>query len=123
MKNAMISFVTLLLITSCAKQSTPDEPVDIWNGYSKYLKMGEVVHTLWAGKNINVGTVTYGIDDNANFYVTYDCGASGWLISETHMFAGDKKDMPLNKPGHQKLVNSTFIDSQSLGMFIYLQRP
>jgi hypothetical protein len=103
MKNAVIPFLLITLITACVKQATPDEPVDIWNGYSKYLKMGEVVHTLWAGKNINIGTVTYGIDNNANFYVTYNCCASGWLISESHMFAGDKKDMPLNKPGQPKI--------------------
>jgi hypothetical protein len=54
-------------------------------------------------QNINIGTVTYGIDNNANFYVTYDCGSSGWLISESHMFAGDKSDMPLNRPGSPKV--------------------
>jgi hypothetical protein len=70
---------------------------DKWNGYFSYLKMGEQVHTLWAGKHINVGTVTYGIDDNANFYVTYDCSNTEWSIRETHLFAGDKKDMPLNR--------------------------
>lgn len=103
MKNVIISFVALLLLTSCMKQTTTDESSDKWNGYGRYLKMGEETHTLWAGKNINVGTVTYGIDENANFFVTYDCSASGWLISESHMFAGDKKDMPLNKPGQPKI--------------------
>ena len=103
MKNVIVSFIALLLMTSCVKQTTTEEPADKWNGYSKYLKIGETIHTLWAGKNINVGTVTYGIDDNANFYVTYDCSASGWKISESHMFAGDKKDMPLNKPGQPKI--------------------
>jgi hypothetical protein len=103
MKNVTISLIALLLITSCSKQNASDEPADKWNGYSKYLKMGEMVHTLRAGKTINVGTVTYGIDNNANFYVTYDCSNSGWTISETHMFAGDKKNMPLNKPGSPKI--------------------
>jgi hypothetical protein len=103
MKNAFILFFAILLITSCTRQSPVDNPTDKWNGYSKYLKMGEVIRTLWAGQNINVGTVTYGIDDNANFYVTYDCSASGWTMSETHMFAGDKKFMPLNKPGNPKI--------------------
>jgi hypothetical protein len=105
MKNVFISFIALLLLTSCMKQTTTDEPSDKWNGYASYLKMGEETHILWAGEgrhHINVGTVTYGIDNNANFYVTYDCSASGWKISESHMFAGDKKNLPVNKPGHPK---------------------
>ncbi len=104
MKNFFMIFIAALLLTSCAKQSSPDEPGDKWNGYSKYLKMGEVTHNLYAGKNnIIVGTVTYGIDDNANFYVTYDCNSTDWKLVETHMFAGDKKNMPLNKAGNPKI--------------------
>ncbi len=103
MKKIYVLCVVTLLLSSCMKTETVDQPVDKWNGYSKYLKMGEQVHTLWAGKNINVGTATYGIDDNANFYVTYDCSSSGWTMSETHMFAGDKQIMPLNKPGSPKI--------------------
>jgi hypothetical protein len=106
MKNAFISFFLLLLVMSCTKPITTENSADPWNGYSKYLKMGEKTHILWAGEgrhHINVGTVTYGIDDNANFYVTYDCSASGWKISESHMFAGDKKDLPSNRPGHPRI--------------------
>ncbi len=104
MKNKSLLFIGVILLMGCAKQNAIDGPVpDKWNGYARYLKAGEQVHTLWAGKNINVGTVTYGLDESANFYVTYDCSASGWLISETHMYAGDKKQMPLNKPGAPKI--------------------
>ena len=105
MKNAVISFFVLMLITACNKPIKIEESVDNWNGYLKYLKMGEKTHILWAGEGrhrINVGTVTYGIDNNANFYVTYDCTNSGWKISESHMFAGDKKNLPKNKPCHPK---------------------
>ena len=104
MKNFFLLLIALLMVTACSRQSaTDDQLVDKWNGYQKYLKVGEQYHTLWAGKNINVGTCTYGIDENANFYVTYDCSASGWTISETHMFAGDKIDLPRNKPGSPKI--------------------
>lgn len=103
MKNILLLMMAALFLASCAERNPVDEPVDKFNGYSKYLKAGEQYHTLWAGKNINVGTVTYGIDENANFYVTYDCSASGWKISETHMFAGDKKNLPRNKPGSPKI--------------------
>jgi hypothetical protein len=102
MKNNYLIMAMSLMLVSCARQPMPEEPAEAWNGYFDYLKQGEVVHTLWAGQNINVGTVTYGIDSNANFYVTYQC-ISGWLISESHMFAGDKAQMPLNKPGSPKV--------------------
>jgi hypothetical protein len=103
MKNLLLITAILVIAASCVKPIQHEEMADKWNGYSRYLKMGEQVHTLWAGKHIDVGTVTYGIDDNANFYVTYDCSASGWQICETHMFAGAKADMPLNKPGAPKI--------------------
>ena len=74
MKKIYLFLIAIVVLASCTKQATDDQQIaDKWNGYQKYLKTGEMVHTLWAGKNINVGTVTYGIDDNANFYVTYDC--------------------------------------------------
>jgi hypothetical protein len=103
MKTLFTFFAVAFLLLSCAKQEMPEQEADKWNGYSKYLKSGEQVHTLWAGKNINVGTVTYGLDDNGNFYATYDCSASGWTICQTHLFAGDKLDMPLSKPGRPKI--------------------
>ncbi len=103
MKNLLICLAVLLAATACVKQEHNDSPSDKWNGYSRYLKMGEQVHTLWAGRHIDAGTVTYGIDDSANFYVTYNCNGTIWLITESHMFAGDKADMPLNKPGAPKI--------------------
>lgn len=103
MRNLWIILVAILPVMSCVKPSSTPEQPDAWNGYLDYLKAGEMTHTLWAGRNINVGVVIYGIDENANFYVTYDCSSSGWKISETHMFAGDKLAMPLNKPGAPKI--------------------
>jgi hypothetical protein len=104
MKNLFLLLIVAMLAISCTQKDNQDKPVaDKWNGYQKFLKSGEVYHTLWAGRNINVGTATYGIDANGNFYVTYDCTASGWTISETHMFAGDKILLPVNKPGSPKI--------------------
>jgi hypothetical protein len=104
MKNLFLVLIAFLMITACSRQDAKDDQLaDKWNGYQQYFKTGEQYHTLWAGKNINVGTCTYGLDENANFYVTYDCSASGWTISETHMFAGDKLLLPRNKPGSPKI--------------------
>ncbi len=122
MKNALIPCIVLMLMSSCVKHTTTEEPSDKWNGYSKYLKTGEMVHTLWAGRHTNVGTVTYGLDDNANFYVTYDCSASGWKIVETNLFAGDKKNMPLNRPGHHKTLRFPYSRHHSPKVSTYTYR-
>lgn len=113
MKNTYVLLFAILLITSCTRQSAVEEPADIWNGYSKFLKTGEVYHTLFAAagksdttKGINVGKVTYGlkeVDGIGYFYVIYDCSASGWTMSETHMYAGLKANMPLNGPNSPKI--------------------
>lgn len=118
MKNTIILLFAALLIMSCTRQSVIEEPVDHWNGYAKFLKTGEVYHSLWAAagksdttKGVKVGTVTYGLKDVNGigyFYVIYDCTASGWTISETHMYAGEKASMPLNNA-----------DSPKIGLFPY----
>jgi hypothetical protein len=97
MKKQIVIAMASLLVAACVKQNPVDEQMDKWNGYERYLKMGEQMHTIWAGKNLNVGTATYGIDENANFYVTYDCSATDWKIRETHLFAGDKQFLPMNR--------------------------
>lgn len=97
MKKSILLASAFLLMASCTREYLAEETNDKWNGYEKYLKMGEQTHILWAGKHLNVGTATYGIDDNANFYVKYDCSSTDWSIRETHLFAGDKRYMPLNR--------------------------
>lgn len=103
MKKLILFAALLITAVSCGRQDEENAVSDNWNGYARYLKMGEQVHTLWAGKHLSVGTVTYGIDDNANFYVTYDCGSTDWSIRETHLFAGDKAAMPLNRCSHPRV--------------------
>jgi len=111
------------MLSGCAKSGTSHKDPDLkWNGYFDFLKDGEVIHTLWAGQHINVGTVTYGIDDSANFYVTYDCSQSGWVMSETHMFAGKKKDMPVNKPGNPKIGHFPYATDHGPGISTYTYR-
>lgn len=103
MKKLSFLAAAVILLASCAKNPS-DLPADKWNGYERFLKMGEQVHNIYAGKNnIVIGTVTYGIDDNANFYVTYDCSSTEWSLKRTCMYAGDKKFMPVNKKGAPKI--------------------
>ena len=101
MKKILTFVLAVLVLAACQKNKVNDQPVAKWNGYGS-MKSGEIVKTLWAGQNMDVGTVTYGINDNADFYVTY-ATTGDWVISEAHMFAGDKADMPVNKPGRPKI--------------------
>jgi len=97
MKKLSFLAIMLALTVSCIKEKNIKVPADKWNGYNKYLKMGEQTHDLKVGRHLVVGTAIYGLDDNANFYVTYDCSSTEWSIQATHLFAGDKKFMPLNR--------------------------
>lgn len=104
MKKLYFVILAVFVFTACEKRSQMADQVDKWNGYAKFLKMGEQTHNLYAGKNnIVIGTVTYGIDDNANFYVTYNCSSTEWSLKKTNMYAGDKKFLPVNKKGNPRI--------------------
>ncbi len=99
MKKVLLFLMAALVMASCTKQANDDQPVDKlngWGGYMKQLKYANEPNQLLAGRYINVGTVTYEIDEvNALFKVTYNTTASGWTISEAHMYAGTKAAMPV----------------------------
>jgi hypothetical protein len=108
MRNIILLIAAIAIIAGCSKKNANDETIDKWNGYS-HLKDGELVRTLWAGQHDSAGYVTYGIDENANFYATFTT-VDGWEMSETHLFAGDKGDMPVNKPGKPKIGHFPYGD-------------
>ena len=105
MKKALLFIAVIAVIAGCTKKEVNnDSPIDIFNGYG-HLKGSEPAATLWAGKNTDVGTVTYGIeqiDGVGYFTATYDL-TGGWTMSESHLYAGPLGDMPLNKPGNPKI--------------------
>lgn len=109
MKKMFLFVAAIAILAACSKKGVNDETLDKWNGYSN-LKDGELVQTLWAGQHDSAGYVTYGIDEDANFYATYTT-VDGWEMSETHFFAGDKGLMPLNKPGNPKIGKFPYKDS------------
>jgi hypothetical protein len=102
MKNFVLFILAILFLASCEKKSPVEEPVDKFNGYAKYLKCGEKTQNLKDKNNNIIGTVKSGIDNDANFYVKIDCSQSGKQLSKTNVFAGNKKDMPINKPNDPK---------------------
>jgi len=105
MKKLLLFIAVIAIITGCSKKEvTNDNPVDIWNGYGN-LKSSAPTAPLYAGQTIEVGSVTYGleeVDGVGYFTATYNLDA-GWTMSESHLFAGDKAEMPLNKPGNPKI--------------------
>ncbi len=58
------------------------------------------VWTLWAGQDINAGTVTVW-NDGQNLYVKYDV-TGDWCITETHLWAGTQP----NYPGYDRRKNN-----------------
>ncbi len=114
MKKLLLFIAAIAILAACTKKNANDETIDKWNGYSN-LKGGELVQTLWAGKTTDVGTVTYGIDDDANFYATYET-IDSWVITETHFFIGDKGVMPVNKKDHPKLGHFPYKDDFNPGV-------
>ncbi len=98
MKKLFVFFIGIMLLVACTEKSAVDKPVaDKWNGYQKYLKCGEKTKNLKDKNNNIVGTVKTGIDQDANFYVKYECNPGKELV-KTNVYAGNKKDMPLSKP-------------------------
>lgn len=53
---------------------------------------------LWAGQNINAGTVSVYNDAN-NLYVTYTT-TSNWLLKKSHLYVGPCSAIPTNKGGN-----------------------
>jgi len=115
MKNILLFIVAALTIISCQKQIPVEEEKTIDLGYGAF-KYGEVVHTLYGGKTIEVGTVTVGINDDTDYiYVKYET-IDGWYIEETHAFVGtDGSQIPVNKPGNPKIGHFPYSTSHSYG--------
>ncbi|MCB2208374.1 MAG: hypothetical protein KQH67_08750 [Bacteroidetes bacterium] len=108
MKNLFLVMLAALTMLSCQKQQTVEQAKETDLGYGAF-KYGEVVHTLYAGKTIDVGTVTVGIDDNSDYiYVKFET-IPGWYIEETHVFVGPEgTSIPVNKPGNPKIGHFPF---------------
>lgn len=120
MKNVLFFLIAVLAMASCARENPIEEPFDKWNGYGKYLKGGDTYHILWAAQYDNVGLVTYGLTDTIQpdsgfFYVIYQCN-EGYTMSETHLYAGDKKYMPMSKIV-KNVQNQT--STPKIGLFPY----
>lgn len=110
MKKLLLFIVVIALIAGCStKESNDENTVDKWNGYEEYYKAGEMWKELKLRNGTVVGEVTYGIDDDANFYVTYETGdcddCSDWEIVKTFMYAGEWKQMPKRKRRKPKIKN------------------
>jgi hypothetical protein len=122
MKNTMFLLALLFAATACEKPTATVNHDEKWNGYQHYLKMGEQVHTLWAGRHLVIGTATYGIDEDANFYVTYDCSTSDWIIRQSHLFAGDKQDIPVNRRSQPRVCRFPYHAYHYQGVKTYTYR-
>ncbi|MFD1316276.1 hypothetical protein [Namhaeicola litoreus] len=60
-----------------------------------------VVYELIAGQNIDVGEITV-TNDDTKIYITYETSGDWWL-TETHLFVGEKSDLPVTQSGNPKI--------------------
>lgn len=60
-----------------------------------------IVYELLAGQNIDVGEITV-TNDQSKVYITYETSGNWWL-TETHLFVGEKSDLPLTANGNPKI--------------------
>lgn len=101
MRKIILMIAIVGLLAGCAKKNVNDFPIDKWNGYESFYKAGEMYKDLRTRHGV-VGQVTYGIDDSANFYVTYETN-SDWELMSTQMYAGEWKFKPRSRPHHPKI--------------------
>ena len=104
MKKLLLFIAAIAILAACSKKEPGESSVDKWNGYEKYYKTGEMYKDLRLRRGGVVGTVTYGIDDDANFYVTYETDGD-WELVKTFMYAGEWKYMPKRKRRKPKTKN------------------
>ena len=85
-----------LLFISCGVLNNSGViPTSEPSGMTYLTKVGPESTILYAGQNIEVGTV-YVWNDEENLYVKYVITDSDWCLTETHIHVGEKlKDFPL----------------------------
>jgi len=78
----MKRWLTVLFVLSLALMLFPT----LAAANSSYVQGQITSKTLWAGQNMDAGTVTVGIN-GSDLCVTFDTD-SGWLMLETHVYVG-----------------------------------
>lgn len=111
LKFAALAFATLAFF-SCEKEeitqnqgltseSTTLQPLSTSNVQSTSPCGSTMEQTLYAGQNINAGTVSVS-NDADNLYVTYST-TNGWEMAETHLYVGDCTEIPTAGNGNPQI--------------------
>lgn len=105
MKTLKIStFLLFLVLLSCSKEELgKDVYTNNPSTFNTNSNDSDCVEefTLYAGQNIDVGTVSVS-NDSDSIYVTYTT-TGGWLIYETHVYVGDVAGIPTNNSGNPQI--------------------
>jgi hypothetical protein len=97
MKTKITLFLmSLAVLISCSKGN--DEVIETTANLDQLVPVTFFETDLIAGQNITIGTVNFAMDNN-DLIVTYQTVGT-WEIQETHLFVGDRTDLPTNRPGN-----------------------
>lgn len=119
MKKYFLFIAVIAVVAGCTKKESNQDDFDKWNGYEEFYKAGEMYKDLKIRGGGVVGTVTYGIDDNANFYVEYQTDGD-WELVKTFMYAGKWKQMPKRRRSKPKISNFPYKDGHNPYVSTYL---
>jgi hypothetical protein len=113
MKKILLFVAAIAILAACSKEIPNESPLDKYNGYDQFLKVGEIEKDLRIRGGV-IGTVIYGLEleeDDPYFYVTYEIDPElDWEIVKTHMYAGRWKFKPRsrrNDPRRLRFPNKT----------------
>jgi hypothetical protein len=124
-KLALVLFAAVLIGLAGCGQETPLAPLNVLS----VVSVGEVngvpgqyCTTLYAGQDIDAGTVCVEVIDNGDteeFCATYTT-TGGWELVETHFWLGeDLADMPQTRKGNPKVGNFPYHSGDITGQTTY----
>ena len=109
--STFLAFLGIAVITACMEEGPTPTGIDQLGIQTAVIVSAdppeaicgeEQVVTLWAGQNIDAGTVTVSHDED-NLYVTVET-TGGWSLVESHLsVVTDPDDFPTNKAGNPKV--------------------
>ena len=117
--------ILVAMLVGCSKDEGPVVPLNALSALGVYGVNGipaEYCTTLFAGQDIDAGTVCVEVVDTGDtetLYITYNT-TGGWELVETHLWVGTAlTDMPQTRKGNPKIGNFPYKSGDITGQTTY----